>query len=118
MSSKTTVDEAGVELNENGRPTGRILEQTAIPGTEKPEKRKRRTILERAVVGDLVIAYRPTPRKEQQVLIAIEQVGDENDGPMIRDRWIDQGVITDGSIEVVVFECRPGGYYRKRRAGR
>lgn len=84
-------------------------EQLAVPGTEKAATKKRVTLLERAVVGDLVVAY----GSDADHVLAIEQVSDETSADEIVERWKDQGV-TGSKPKVEVWECRPGGYYRRR----
>lgn len=90
------------------------LEQTAIPGTDEiPEmlkpKRTRQTVLQKAVVGDLVVALSPG----SNLIAAIEAVDEEKDAEAIVDRWKDQGV-TEKYSTIEVWEFRVGGYYRKR----
>ncbi len=84
--------------------------QTTIPGTE-PKKPRRRSLLEQAVVGDLVVGV------SDGVLVAIEQVLDGVEATEVKQRWEDQGV-GGPATKVEVWEARPGGYYRRRRAGR
>lgn len=87
-----------------------MKEQTEIPGTEVSARRKRQTVFDKAVVGDLVVA---TPPEPDNGILAIEQVLDGVSAADIKQRWLDQGVIPkDGIVEV--WECKAGGYYRKR----
>lgn len=84
-------------------------DQLEVPGTEKPTPKKRVTLLERAIVGDLCVAY----GADMDHVLAIEQVSDSTTAEEIVSRWKDQGV-TGKKPRVEVWECRPGGYYRRR----
>lgn len=95
----------------------------------KEPKKKRRTIYEQAIVGDVLVALgivkvdakrtkTGTHTETRSAIFALEQVSAEVGGLEIYERWVDQGIIADPKIVVEVWELRPAGHYRKRRAGR
>jgi len=77
----------------------KALEQTEIPGTETP--RKRQTKIEKAIAGDLVIAYDRNAEDGPSAVVAIELV-------TIIERWKDQGICD----RTGPHEARPGDYFR------
>ena len=69
----------------------------------------------KGVVGDLVVAIiggRQDPAVDWRI-VAIEQISDGADAKEIRDRWMAQGVI-DGLGRAELWECGPGGHYKRR----
>jgi hypothetical protein len=83
----------------------------------KPQKVKRRSLLAQAVIGDLVIALNAEPDDPKQVIAAIQQVSDATSAEEIVEEWRDLSII-GAKDKPEVWERRPGGYYRRRRAGR
>jgi len=84
-------------------------EQTTIPGTDPPH-RKRQSVFDKAVTGDLVIAR----DLEDVSIVAIEMVRDGVTAEEIVERWKDLGIVGRTKPHVSVWEMRPGFYYRRR----
>jgi hypothetical protein len=84
-------------------------------GVNEEVKGKRRKLVEKAVVGDLVVAIiggSKDPAVDWQIR-SIEQVSEHTDAAEIVQRWKDLGII-DGLGRYEIWEGRAGGYFRKR----
>ena len=75
------------------------------------ERRKRRNVVDEAIVGDLVVAL------DAGVVTAIEEVTEEVTAQNILDRWRDQGLV-DKQTLTEVWESMPSFYFRRRRLER
>jgi hypothetical protein len=91
------------------------VQQTSIPGTEQAAKKKRQSLLDKAVVGDLVVGFIIDSDERIGGIATIEQVLDGISAADIVQRWKDQRVVGEARTQVEVWECRPGGHYRRKK---